>query len=153
MPCQYSDSGNQATTTSANKTATVLTSVAGLRPRIFEFTIGADGAPNATDTSIVFTLQAFTVAGTTTAVTPYPLDVGYQAAKAAAGSNATVEPTYTAGSLFWGPMGINQRATYRWVAAPNGLLVLIGTAANGAGMQCKSANYGGQTDCVIYHEE
>lgn len=153
MPCQYSIPGNQATTTSSNKTATTLVSVAGLRPKLYEFSIGADGAPNATDCSIVATLQLFTVAGTVTSVTPQPLDIGYQAAKAAGGSNATVEPTYTANLIPWGPMGFNQRATYRWVAAPNGIVTLVGTAANGVGMQVKSTNYGGQADCQFYHEE
>ena len=154
MPCLYANNGNQATTTSSNKTATSIASIAGLRPAIYEFTIGADGAPNATDCSIVFTFQLWTTsAGTSTAFTPFPLDVGYQAAKSSCGINHTAEPTYTAAATLWGPMGINQRATYRWVAAPGSQLVLVGTATTGAGMQCKSTNYAGQTDVVIYTQE
>lgn len=154
MAARYSDNGNQATTTIANKTATSIASIAGLRPYIYEFTVGADGAPNSTDCSIVFTLQAWTTAaGTSSAFVPYPLDPGYQAAKAAAGINFTVEPTYTAAATYWGPMGINQRATYRWVAAPGSELVLVGTAVTGAGMQVKSTNYAGQTDVILYHGE
>jgi len=153
MACRYANNGNQATTTTANKTATGITSVAGLRPWIYEFTIGADGAPNSTDCSIVFTLQAYTAAGTSTAFTPFALDVGYQAAKGLCGINHSAEPTYTAGSTYWGPMGVNQRATYRWIAAPGSEVVLVGTAANGAGMQVKSTNYAGQTDCIILTQE
>jgi hypothetical protein len=154
MPCQYADPGNLATTATTLKTAVLVGSIAGLRPSVFEFSLGADGAPNATDCSIVGVLQLWTTsAGTTTAVTPTPLDPGYQAAKASAGSNATGEPTYTAGSIPWGPMGINQRATYRWVAAPNGLITLVGTATTGIGMQVKSTNYASQTDCTIFHQE
>jgi hypothetical protein len=152
MACKYAEAGNQATVASSLKTATTLISVAGLRPRLYEFTIGADGAPNATDCSMVWQLQLCSTAGTVTSVTPQPLDVCYQAAKSGAGSNATVEPTYTAGLIPF-LMGINQRATYRWVAAPGSEIVLVGTASNGIGMQVKSTNYAGQADCVLMHEE
>lgn len=153
MSCRYSISGNQATVSSSNKTATGITSIAGLRPMIYGFTIGADGAPNSTDCSMVWTLQLYTAAGTTTAVTPQPLDPGYQAAKSAGTSNATVEPTYTAGATPWGPMGINQRASFQIWMPPGGEIVLVGTAANGAGMQVKSTNYASQADCVLYEQE
>lgn len=150
---RYTTSGNQATVTSSNKTATLLTSIAGLRPAIYGFTIGADGAPNSTDCSMVWQLQASTVAGTTTAITPYPLDPGYQAAKAIGGSNATIEPTYTASAIPWGPMGINQRASFQIWLPPGGEIYLVGTASAGMGMQVLSTNYGGKADCVFNHQE
>lgn len=153
MSCRYSDSGNQATTTSSNKTATSIISIAGLRPQIYGFTIGADGAPNSTDCSMVWSLQAFSADGTGTGVTPYPLDPGYQAAKASAKNNYTVEPTYTASDYVWGPMGINQRASFQIWLPPGGEIVIVGTASNGMGMEVKSTNYGGQADCVLYHLE
>lgn len=153
MACQYFDSGNQATCTSTNKTAISLISIAGLRPKIYGWLVGADGAPNSTDCSIVYTLQIQTTVGTGSAVTPQPLDPGYQAAKCAANSNFTVEPTYTAGALPWGPIGLNQRASQQLWTPPNGPIVLVGTASAGAGIQVKSTNYGGQVDCGLYHEE
>ena len=154
MACTYQDAGNQATTTSGNKTATSLASIAGLRPAIYEFTIGAAGPPNSTDCDILYTLQSWTTsAGTSTAFTPYPTDPGFQAAKAACGTNFTAEPTYTANAYLWGPMGINQRATYRWVAAPGMLLTLVGTATTGAGMEVQSPNYATQTNATLYHQE
>lgn len=154
MPCMYSNNGDLATTGSSYKTATAIESIAGLRPSIYEFTLGADGAPNSTDCTIVGLLQAWTTSfGTNTSWTPYPLDPGYQNAKVSAGINFTGEPTYTSSAYVWGPMGINQRATYRWVAAPGGQLVMVGTATTGLGFQVKSTNYTGQTDCIIYHQE
>ena len=154
MACRYSSSGNQGTVTSSNKTATAVISIAGLRPAIYGFTIGADGAPNSTDCSMVWTLQAQTTVGTATSVTPYPLDPGYQASKlASAQSNYTIEPTYTAGATPWGPMGINQRASFQIWLPPGGETFLVGTASNGAGMQVKSTNYGGQADAVLYTQE
>jgi hypothetical protein len=152
MPVMYSDSGNQATTSTSNKTATSLQSIAGLRPEIYEFTIGAASAPNSTDCTINGTLQASTTAGTSTAFTPFALDPKYSAASAICGINFTVEPTYTAGSTYW-VMGINQRATYRWVAAPGGNIAIVGTANNGVGMQVVSTNYSGQTDVQFFHME
>lgn len=152
MPCQYATNTNQGTVTSSYKTAGILTSIAGLRPRIIGWMIGADGAPNSTDCSMVWQLQLSSAAGTTTAVTPTPLDVAYGAAGGIGGSNATIEPTYTAGKIPWvGPL--NQRASQQLWLPTNAPIVLVGTAANGAGMQVLSTNYGGKADCVIYHEE
>ena len=154
MSCQYSDNGNQATTTSTNKTATSVQSIAGLRPQIYGWSIGADGAPNSTDCSIVYTLQLWTTsAGTSTAFTPNPLDPGFQGAKASCGINFTGEPTYTAGATPWGPIGLNQRASQVLWLPPAAPVVLVGTATTGIGMQVKSTNYGGQTDVILYHQE
>ena len=154
MAARYVTTGNQATVSSSNKTATAIISIAGLRPQIYGFTIGADGAPNSTDCSMVWTLQAQSTVGTATSVTPYPLDPGYQASKLASGqSNYTIEPTYTAGATLWGPMGINQRASFQIWLPPGGEFTLVGTASNGAGMQVKSTNYGSQADCLIYSQE
>lgn len=155
MPCQYAEAGNMATVSSSNKTALLIGSIAGLRPRIYEFSLGPNDAPNATDCSVTVTLQIWTTsAGTTTAVTPFPTDPGYQAAKCSAGSNASGEPTYTAGSVFWA-MGVNQRATYRWQTDPrgSGVLTLVGTATTGAGWQVLSSNYVGKYLIDAKHEE
>jgi hypothetical protein len=153
MACSYSEAGNFTPVGATAKTAQVLTSIAGLRPKIYEFSLGPNDAPNATDTSVVAQLQLFTAAGTTTAVTPTPTDPGFQAAKAIAGSLATIEPTYTAGSLLYGPQGFNQRATYLWKATPGKEPVLAGTAANGAGWLIKSPTYAGQYNVTLAHEE
>lgn len=47
MPAQYATPTFQGTTATTLKTAVLLTSIAGLRPRLYEFSLGADGAPNA----------------------------------------------------------------------------------------------------------
>lgn len=143
-----------AVVSSSTKTALLIGSIAGLRPRIYEFSVGPNDAPNATDCSLTWTLQIWTTsAGTTTAVTPFPADPGYQAAKCSAGSNASGEPTYTAGSVFWAN-AVNQRATYRWVTDPSrGSLTLVGTATTGAGWQVLSSNYTGKALCDAKHEE
>lgn len=151
MPSQYSTPTLFTPTGATLKTAGILTSIAGLRPRLYGWAVGADGAPNATDCTIVYQLQLTTAAGTTTAVVPKPTDPAYGAAGVIGGSNATIEPTY-AGVSQW-TMGINQRASQLLWTPPNGPIVLVGTAANGIGMQVKSTNYTGQTDVQFFHEE
>jgi hypothetical protein len=154
---RYAESGNTAATTSANKTALRISSATTIRPKLYEFTIGTDLGTAAADNIITYTLQTGSANGTDTAVTPFQIDGGDPASLAAAGSNSSAEPTYTAGSLLWGPMGINQRATYRWVAPPDGELILAAVATATArfmlGMQVKSAGYTGQTDVDFKHAE
>lgn len=154
---RYTLATNQATTTSANKTVGRVSSATTIRPRIYEFTIGTDGGASAADNIVTWTLQTGSANGTDTAVTPFVVDPGDPASLAAGGSNATVEATYTAASLLFGPMGINQRATYRWVAPPDGELVLAavgtGTARFFAGMQVKSVGYTGICDMDLKFAE
>lgn len=154
---RYSLATFQGTTSSSNKTVGRVSSATTIRPRIYEFTIGTDLGASAADNIITWTLQTGSANGTDTSVTPFVIDPGDPAALAAGGSNATVEPTYTAASLLFGPMGINQRATYRWVAPPDGELVLAavgtGTARFFAGMQVKSVGYTGQCDMDLKYAE
>jgi hypothetical protein len=154
---RYSLATNQATTSSSNKTVGRVSSATTIRPRIYEFTIGTDGGASANDNVITWTLQTGSANGTDTAVTPFVIDPGDPASLAAGGSNATVEPTYTAASILFGPMGINQRATYRWVAPPDGELVLAAvataTARFFAGMQVKSVGYTGIADMDLKFAE
>jgi hypothetical protein len=50
-----------------------------------------------------------------------------------AGENHTVEPTYTANTQIL-EVPLNHRATYRWVAAPGGEIILPADATAGAGI-------------------
>jgi len=152
MPAQYSIPGNQGTVSTSNKTATLATSIAGLRPQLYGWGVSAFGAPNSTDCSMVWTLQITSAAGTTTAVTPTPIDPVYAAASTIGGSNATIEPTYTAGIVPW-VMALNQRASQLVWMPVNAPVVLVGTASHGAGMQVLSTNYASQANCVLYVQE
>ena len=151
MPCQYAENGNLAAV-GTHATAITLASIAGLRPRLFGWNVGPHSVPNSTDCSLNWTLQLNTAQGTTTAVTPTPTDPGYQAAKGIVGSNASVEPTYTAGNTMW-LNSTNQRASQLIWTPPNMPIVLVGTASAGIGMQVASSNYTGQADVSFWHEE
>jgi hypothetical protein len=78
-------------------------------------------------------VQRCTAAGTSTAVVPQPLDPADATTEMDAGENHTIEPTYTAAAILL-QIPLNQRATFRWVAAPGGELVAPATASNGLGI-------------------
>lgn len=118
-------------TNTATTTILGLTSAATVRPRIYDLLVSSDSTP--ADNAGNYSLKRYTVAGTSTAVTPVALDPADPAALASAGKAHTVEPTYTANADILGPFAVNQRPTFRWVAYPEGELVLPATAANGAG--------------------
>lgn len=156
MQRRYHSFGNQATTAAGYKTTLLLVSTTAIRPALYEFNIGTEGSP--AENALVYQLQRSTTTVTLTAVTPVPIDptdavLTSPASTATSGSNATAEPTYTANQMLFGPMGFNQRATYRWVANPMGELLLPATASAGMGMQVKSAAYAGITDTDFYHME
>ena len=126
----YAAQGSQ---TAGSATALTLVSTTNGRSRLIEYTLSNVGAVTV-DSQFEVQLKRFTVAGTTTAVTPSSTDPSDPAATLfTAGSNATVEPTYTAGVII-DDKGVNPRGLYRWTAyAPDAEIILPATAANGLG--------------------
>jgi hypothetical protein len=81
------------------------------------------------------------------------LDPGDPASLASAGQGVySVEPTYTANAimLMWAQ---NQRATFRWVAAPGGEIILPAVVANGIGVRAITVTAAVNTNCCIHFEE
>lgn len=150
MGRNYSVVGTIAAVASTFKTTATIIAAATVRPKIYDMVMGTSGAP--ADNSLVWLLQRFTAAGTTTAVTPEPLDPSEPASITTAGSNATVEPTYTAGKNLL-QIPLHQKASYRHSANEGKEFVLPATAANGAGLQVKSAAYTGVADTTIWFGE
>jgi hypothetical protein len=157
MAQRYAEPGTITTggVTSSFKTGLVLAGIATRRVKIYHFALSTLGV--AADGVLEWIIQKFTAAGTTTAVTPRNLD-GTDLAVAAgvAGSNATVEPTYTASSAVFDE-GVNQRATYTWNAWTEGAqLVSPSVAASGFGIAALSSvapAYTGIAAMHIHHEE
>lgn len=108
------------------------------RGQIYDIMIGADGTP--ADNALVWDVSRQTVAGTGTTATAVPLNPADAAYLGLSLANYTVEPTVTAASSLFN-IAINQRASYRWVAAPGSELVYPATTANGLVLRCKSATY------------
>jgi hypothetical protein len=125
---RYSIVGKVAAVSSSFKTALVLVATAAVRPTIYDFSVGTSGTP--ADNSSQWELQRFTAPGSSTAVVPAALDSGDPTGTATAGNQHTTEPTYTSNTIVFGPLDLNIRATYRWVAAPGGELICPATAAS-----------------------
>ena len=140
----YAVQGSQS---AGAKTALTLVSTANGRSRLLEFIYSNVGAITV-DSQFEVQLKRFTAAGTSTAVTPTSTDPSDPAATLfTAGSNATVEPTYTAGSVI-NDTGVNPRGVFRWTAyAPDAEVILPATAANGLGFFL--ATLGGATSVLV----
>src|SRR5205809_5531927 len=70
----------------------------GVGGRIVSIAVGLDGAPNSTDTQIIFAVNRMSADGTGTATTPKPLREAYVAKTSlhTVKANYTAEPTYIA---------------------------------------------------------
>lgn len=117
-------------TNTAATTMIEVRSTTAIRPRIYDAIISSVATP--ADNAGEYYFQRTTTAGTSTAFTPVALDSGDPASTATSGFAHSAEPTYTANAIML-DVATNQRATFRWVAAPNGEIVLP-AAANGVGV-------------------
>jgi hypothetical protein len=128
---RYAADFQRTGSTSASTGSIVADATRPRRFKIYDLIFGSEAA--AADNPFLWRVARITAAGTSTGVTPQPLDPADAATESDAGENHTVEPTYTAGAnLIHCPL--NQRATFRWVAAPGGELVAPATASNGFGI-------------------
>jgi hypothetical protein len=147
--------GSQQALSSSYKT--LVTAVANTtgprRGKIYDFLIGTNGTP--ADNYLEWDVSRQTangIASTFTNATPTALDPADVACNAWGGVNYTTEGTITsASSVFY--LGLNQRASYRWVAAPGGELVWPATAWNGFALRAKSAVYTGTATGKVYFDE
>lgn len=127
-----------STTASVGSIGAVSTTQAR-RGKVYDVMFGSEATP--ADAAILWTMRRYTAAGTSTAVTPVSLDPADAAFLGQAGENHTVEPTYTAGAILLN-IPLNQRATFRWVAAPGGEIVYPATTANGVGIETDTISTG-----------
>jgi hypothetical protein len=149
MGRRYSIDGSRAVS-NPTKTLLGLTSATTIRPFIYDLVLGASAAP--ADNAVTFFIQRYTAAGTATAVVPAALDPADPVATAGAGQNHTVEPTYTAGLILF-HLALNQRASHRWIADPNGPMTLPATANNGAGLYPVNSSFTGTVDGTLHYAE
>jgi hypothetical protein len=120
------------------------------RIKVYDLLVGTNGTP--ADNFIEWDVSRSTTAGTGTSATPLPLDPADAASLSLSLANITVEPTVTAASdVFY--VGVNQRASYRWVAAPGSELVAPAVATNGFVLRAKSSGYTGTATGHIYFQE
>jgi hypothetical protein len=131
--------GSQQNMSSAYKTAlSVFAGATARRGKLYDVLIGTDGTP--ADNAVDWDISRMTADGTGTSATPTALDPADAAMLATSKVNYTAEPTVTAASSLF-QVGVNQRASYRWVAAPGSELVYPATANNGLVLRAKSSGY------------
>lgn len=153
------NAGTQQNLSSSHKTLLVITAATGAttlrRGWIYEFEVGADNVPNATDCPINYDISAQTAAGTATATTPLPLDQGGgdAAALLAYAVNATAEGTITASSsVFYLPL--NQRASQRWIARDQSSCIIVAAVnLKGWAIRAKSPNYASTVGLTAHVQE
>lgn len=121
----------------ANKGSANVQSVATLnaaaasprRARIYDWTLGCGATP--ADNAFTHIGQRCTTLSTGNALTPNALDpADTLATTIVCKDTITADPTLTAAAFAF-RKALNQRATFRWVAAPYGELLIPATANNG----------------------
>lgn len=124
---------NIAAQSSATVPQAQLVSAATIRPKIYDIMLGSPSTP--ADQAASWTFRRSTTASTGgTVVTPSAIDPADPAALASAMIAPSMSaPTLTAGLILLAWAG-NQRATWRWVAAPGKEIVAPATASNGITM-------------------
>lgn len=145
--------GTQQAVSSSFKTLVSVTSSSATQARrgqIYDVLIGTNGVP--ADNYMTWDISRQTAAGTATSVTPNALNPADAAMLGVSTANSTVEPTITSNSsVFY--VGVNQRASYRWVAAPGSELVYPATTANGFALRVLSGAYTGTATGQLYVTE
>lgn len=147
--------GTQQNLSSSFKTLLEIHAVtSGRRGFIYEFDIGIDGTPNATDCSIDWDANRTSAAGTGTSITPNPLDpADIAAASLVVNGNHTAEPTAVSTGNLWS-LGANQRASYRWIARDDkSALWIPATSLSGIGIRAKSATYASTAVATAHYVE
>lgn len=103
------------------------------RARVYDISVGCSASP--ADQATKFKYGRTTALGTEgTGFAPVNLDSTGPAGEYDSGYGHSAEPTYTASKELL-VFGLNQRATFRWVSAPESELVLPATQNAGAGLK------------------
>lgn len=148
-----------------NSTATSATYAGIRRGKWYDILVGTNGTP--ADNYMEFDVVRATYA-TSTALTTggavfisslsstYALDGADAAAVASVTVNSSVETYLTSPTEMW-YVGVNQRASYRWVAAPGSEIVYpanSSAAINGMALRARSGGYTGTvTGNILFQEQ
>lgn len=126
-------------------------SAVSIRPYLYDWTFGTTGTPSDSVMTVTVTRATTMTAGTSsTTVVASPLDSIDAAATSTSAGAWTAEPTI--GVVLF-QVGLNVRATYRWVAAPGGELVSPATAAAGLALRTLSPAYVLDASGTLYFAE
>ena len=148
---KYRSSGSQTLTTSIVTALHIASNATTVQRNIVEeYTIANVGTP--ADLVTLHTVQRITAVGSHTDVTPTVNNFEDRAAQADVGENHTSEPTYTSSEEI-DEVPLNNRALYRWVAAPGWGIVCPSTAGDGVGWGATHASATTDWRVQACHEE
>jgi len=120
------------------------------RIKVYDVLIGTNGTP--ADNFVEWDISRITTNSTATSATPQPLDLADATSLTTTTVNSSTFGTITANSnVFY--VGVNQRASYRWVAAPGGELVSPATSSAGFQLRARSGGYTGTATGTLHFEE
>ena len=145
----------QAMTTTYKTLVCVYASTTGTtslvrRGKIYDILVGTNGTP--ADNAMEFAMSRMTAPSTSSIVSAQPLDMADAVMASGAVANSTTEGTFTSSAeVFY--VGINQRASYRWVAAPGSEIVYPATSSAGVALRAKSPSYTGTATGMVYNQE
>lgn len=144
--------GNLTNTAATQVSLTAATGAATLkRGWLYEWEVGADGAPNSTDCAIIYDWIRQTTLGTGTSATPSPLDLADTAAGLVCTVNYTVEPSVTVSLM---SVALNQRNSQRWIAKDQkSSLIVPATNIAGIAGRARSPTYASTVIMTEFHEE
>lgn len=120
------------------------------RIKIYDLLIGVNGTP--ADNFIEWNIIRVTTASTATSATPTALDPADATSLTTTTVNSSTPGTVTANSDVMYE-AVNQRASYRWVAAPGSELVSPATSSAGFQLRARSAAYTGTVSATILFTE
>lgn len=141
----------QATATAyAGPLVSLVASATVRRLKIYDILIGTNGTP--ADNFVEWDVSRVTTASSLTILAATPLDAADASALTTAAVNSSISGTITTGTnVFY--VGINQRASYRWVAAPGSELVGPAVSSNGFQLRTRSAGYTGTATATVLFQE
>jgi hypothetical protein len=121
------------------------------RGKIYDFAMGSVAVP--ADQAVKIGIGRTTGIGTEGAgFVPVNIDPGGPAGEYDSGNAHSAEPTYTSNKELF-VFSLNQRATFRWVAAPGGELVMTATQNCGLGIKARSSTSTQAHELTVFHEE
>lgn len=107
------------------------------RTKVYDLVFGSEASP--ADNPFLWEVNRVTALGTSTGVTPLALDPADAATEEDAGENHTIDATATSNAILLA-VPLNQRATFRWVAAPGSEFVTPATASNGVAFYTRTSS-------------
>src|SRR5262245_53505365 len=120
------------------------------RGKLYDILVGTNGAP--ADNFMEFEVARTTTQSTATNIVAPPLDSADAGHGNSVNVNSSSFGTITVPNLWY--VGMNQRASYRWVCAPGSELVWPTTTSNGLALRQRSGAYTGTaTGNIMFQEQ